>query len=221
MLSLSVVAICLSTCSVVWSQQPPPPPPPREHPGPPRFRSRRRICDSHIEGVRRQLAQSRTNDPDDEILVAAARQTFSPKRKKNSVRSNEVIVADRLVAASDAFLHATRTFTALSRRSEKPFPPSRQRSLARHLQLYRSISTCSRRTTLSETHRRMTTRSNFPDSLESSMKVRCRLTIRMTGLEQTRLRNRQTTRSVDWRTWRRQPHPYLRVPDRTIRDQRS
>ena len=103
LLFLSVVAICLSTCAVLWSQQPPPPPAPRGRPGPPRL-DRAGIAD-HIEGVRRQLEESRPNDSDDEILVAEARRLL-PKVEER-LRANEVIVADRLVAASDAFVHAT------------------------------------------------------------------------------------------------------------------
>jgi hypothetical protein len=128
LLSLSVVAICLSTCSVVWSQQPPPPPPLRGHPGPPRL-DRAGVSD-HIEGVRRQLAQSRTNDPDDEILVAAARRVLAKAEEK--LRANEVIVADRLVAASDAFLHATERSRRFEEgpRSRLPQPTE----IAGHLQ---------------------------------------------------------------------------------------
>ena len=128
LLSLSVVAFYLSTCAVLWSQQPPPPPAPRGRPGPPRL-DRASIAD-HIEGVRRQLEESRPNEPDDEILLAEARRLL-PKVEER-LRANEVIVADRLVAASDAFVHATEHSRHLREGPRGRFPQPTE--IAGHLQ---------------------------------------------------------------------------------------
>lgn len=128
LLSLSVIAFCLSTCAVLWSQQPPPPPAPRVRPGPPRL-DRAGIAD-HIEGVRRQLEESRSNDPDDEILVAEARRLLTKGEER--LRANDVIVADRLVAASDAFVHATEHSRHLQQGPRGRLPQPTQ--IAGHLQ---------------------------------------------------------------------------------------
>ena len=102
LLYLSALAVCLSTCGTLRGQQPPPPPPLRGRPGPPRL-YRADVFD-HIERVRRQLAESRPNDGDVATFIRAANLNLDKAEEK--LRANDLLLADRLVAASDAFLHA-------------------------------------------------------------------------------------------------------------------
>jgi hypothetical protein len=98
---LLALAICLSPLTVLWSQQPPPPP--RGHPGPLRLDATG-LAD-HIQRVRRRLAESKPNGEEDQILVAQAQRILTKADER--LRTNELVATDRLVAASDAFLHAS------------------------------------------------------------------------------------------------------------------
>ena len=102
LLCLFLLALCLSRCATLRCQQPPPPPPPRGRPGPPQL-DRAGVAD-HIERVRRQIAESRPNDADVATFIRAANLNLDKAEEK--LLANDLLLADRLVAASDAFLHA-------------------------------------------------------------------------------------------------------------------
>jgi hypothetical protein len=128
LLYLSALAVCLSTCGTLRGQQPPPPLPPRRRPGPLRL-DRAGVAD-HIERVRRQLAQSRPKDADVSIFIQEA--NLNLDKAKGKLRANELLLADRLVAASDAFLHAADHSQLLE---EGPRGPRLQApGIAEHLQ---------------------------------------------------------------------------------------
>jgi hypothetical protein len=127
LLCLLVLALCLSRCATLRGQQPPPPPPPRGRPGPPQL-DRTGVAD-HIERVRRQLAESRPNDADVATFIHAA--NLNLEKAEERLRTNDLLLADRLVAASDAFLRAAQH----SQLIEGPRGPRLQApEIAEHLQ---------------------------------------------------------------------------------------
>jgi hypothetical protein len=111
-----------------WSQGPPPPPPPRGRPGPPRLDAR--VIDDHIQKVRRHLEEIKPKDQDCEMLLAVAHRNLG--RAEEKVHANDLFVADRLVAASDAFLHAAEHPLHLEEGPKGPRPDAEE--IANHLQ---------------------------------------------------------------------------------------
>ena len=126
LLCLSVVAICLSTCTPLWGQKPPSPPSGR--PGPPRLDAAG-LAD-HMQRMRRQLVESKPNGEEDQILVAEVQRILNKADER--LRTNELIAADRLVAASDAFLRASEHSQHLRESPRGPVP--REAEIADHLQ---------------------------------------------------------------------------------------
>jgi hypothetical protein len=113
----------------LWSRQgPPPPPPPRGRPGPPRLDSRA-IAD-HIQRVRTRLEEIKPKDQDGELLLTVVRRNLDKAEEK--VHANDLFVADRLVAASDAFLHAAEHPLHLDEGPKGPRPDAEE--IATHLQ---------------------------------------------------------------------------------------
>lgn len=86
----------------LWSQGPPPPPAPRGRPDPPRLDAR--AIDDHVQNVRRHLEEIKPKDQDCEMLIAVARRDLDKAEERE--HANDLFIADRLVAASDAFIHA-------------------------------------------------------------------------------------------------------------------
>jgi hypothetical protein len=115
-----------------WSQQGPPPgppaPPPHGRPGPPHLDSRA-IAD-HIQKVRRHLEDIKPADTDGETLLAVARRNLDKAEEK--ARANDLFVADRLVAASDAFMHAAEHPLHLQEGPKGPRPDAAE--IAGHLE---------------------------------------------------------------------------------------
>ncbi len=126
LLCLSVVAICLSTCTPLWGQKPPPPPSGR--PGAPRLDAAG-LAD-HIQRMRRQLVESKPNGEEDQILLAEVQRTLNKADER--LRTNELVATDRLVAASDALLHASEHSQNLREGPRRPAP--REPEIADHLQ---------------------------------------------------------------------------------------
>jgi hypothetical protein len=101
----AVLLVCIlnfAWAEPLWSQGPPPPPQPRSRPGPPRLDAR--AIEDHIQKVRRHLEEIKPKDQDCEMLLAVARRNLDKAEEK--AHANDLFVADRLVAASDAFIHA-------------------------------------------------------------------------------------------------------------------
>lgn len=111
----------------LWSQGPPPPPP-RGRPGPPRLDAR--AIDDHIQNVRRRLEEIKPKDQDCEMLIAVARRNLDEAEEK--ANANDLFVADRLVAASDAFMHAAEHPLHLEEGPKGPRPVAEE--IASHLQ---------------------------------------------------------------------------------------
>ncbi len=128
-----VLLVCIlnfAWAESLWSRQgpPPPPPPPRGGPGPPRLDSRA-IAD-HIQTLLRRLEEIKPGDQDCETLLAVARRSLDKAEEK--AHSNDLFVAHRLIAASDAFLHAAGHSQLLE---EGPRGPGLQtQEIAEHLQ---------------------------------------------------------------------------------------
>jgi hypothetical protein len=113
----------------LWARQgQPPPPPPHGRPGPPRLDSRA-IAD-HIQKVRRHLEDIKPKDQDCEMLLALARRTLD--KAEDKAHANDLLVADRLVAASDAFIHAAEHPLHLEEGPKGPRPGAEE--IATHLQ---------------------------------------------------------------------------------------
>jgi len=114
----------------LWARQgpPPPPPPPRGRPGPPRLDSRS-IAD-RIQRIRRHLEDIKPKDQDCEMLLAVARRNLDKAEEK--AHANDLLVADRLVAASDAFMHAAEHPLHLEEGPKGPRPGAEE--IASHLQ---------------------------------------------------------------------------------------
>lgn len=115
---------------LVWSQEGPPlpPPPPAAHPGPPRLD--KQGVGERIQRERSRLSQLNVKDKDSEELISAARREL--ERAEEKLRSNELYAADRLQAASDAFLHAAEHSVHLAEGPKGPVPQAAE--IADHLQ---------------------------------------------------------------------------------------
>jgi hypothetical protein len=128
---IAVVWIFLTAPVVTpgWCQESPPPPPhPGARPGPPRLDQQN--VGERIQDVRSRLSQLKVRDKDSERLSALARKQL--ERAEGKLGSNELYSADRLQAASDAFLHAAEHSV---HREEGPKGPVPQPSeIADHLQ---------------------------------------------------------------------------------------
>ena len=105
----------------LWSQGPPPPPAPRGRPDPPRLDAR--AIDDHVQNVRRHLEEIKPKDQDCEMLIAVARRDLDKAEERE--HANDLFIADRLVAASDAFIHAAEHPPHLEEKGPKarPHPP--------------------------------------------------------------------------------------------------
>jgi hypothetical protein len=116
--------------TAVWSQEGPPPPPhpPGAHPGPPRL-DEQGIAE-RIQKVKDRLSQMKLKDKDAERLIAIARLELD--RAEEKLRANELYAADRLQAASEAFLHAAEHAVHLVEGPTGPVPQAKE--IADHLQ---------------------------------------------------------------------------------------
>jgi hypothetical protein len=114
----------------VWSQgvPPPPPHPPGAHPGPPRLDEQG--IGERIQRVRSRLSQLNVKDKDSERLISIARRELG--RAEEKLRGNQLYAADRLQAASDAFMHAAEHSVHLEEDPKGPVPQATE--IADHLQ---------------------------------------------------------------------------------------
>jgi hypothetical protein len=114
----------------LWSQQgpPPPPSPPRGRPGPLRLDAR--AIDDHIQKVRHHVEEIKPKDQDCDMLLAVARHSLDKAEEKT--QANDLFAADRLVAASDAFIHAAEHPLHLEEDPKRPRPDAQE--IASHLQ---------------------------------------------------------------------------------------
>jgi hypothetical protein len=125
---LLVCILTFAWAESLWSQQGPPPPPPPGRPGPPHLDSRT-IAD-RIQTLRRRLEEIKSKDQDCEMLLAVARRSLDDAEEKS--HANDLPVADRLIAASDAFVHAAEHQLHFDRGPEGPLPDTEE--IASHLQ---------------------------------------------------------------------------------------
>jgi hypothetical protein len=133
MIWIFAVLVCILTFAwtePLWSQQgpPTPPPPPRGRPGPPRLDAR--AIDDHIQKVRRHLEEINPTNQDCEMLLAVARHNLD--RAEEKAHANDLFVADRLAAASDAFMHAAEHPLHLEEGPKGPRPDAEE--ISSHLQ---------------------------------------------------------------------------------------
>jgi hypothetical protein len=114
----------------MWSQEgpPPPPPPPGARAGPPRLDEQG--VGARIQEVSGRLSQLKVKDKDGERLISVARLELD--RAEEKLRANELYAADRLQAASDAFLHAAEHSVHLDEGRRGPIP--QVKDIADHLQ---------------------------------------------------------------------------------------
>jgi hypothetical protein len=127
----AILLVCIlnfAWAEPLWSQGPPPPPASRGLPGPPRLDAR--AVDDHIQNVRRHLEEIKPKDQDCEMLIAVARRNLDKAEEK--ARANDLFVADRLVAAADAFIHAAEHPLHLEEGPKGPRPDAKE--IASHLQ---------------------------------------------------------------------------------------
>jgi hypothetical protein len=129
-IGLLVCILNLAGAEPLWSQQgpPPPEPPPRDRPGPPLLDSR--AIDDHIQKVRRHLQEIKPKDQDCEMLIVVARRDLDKAEERE--HANDLFDADRLVAASDAFIHAAEHSLHLEEGPKGPRPDAEE--IASHLQ---------------------------------------------------------------------------------------
>jgi hypothetical protein len=125
--------VCMLNCTgaePLRSQQgpPPPKPPPRGRPGQSRLDSR--AIDDHIQRVRRHLQEVKPKDQDCEKLLALAGRYLDKAEEK--AHGNDLFVADRMVDASDALLHAAEHSLYLEGGPKGPRPNAGE--IAGHLQ---------------------------------------------------------------------------------------
>jgi hypothetical protein len=126
----AILLVCIlnfAWAEPLQSQGTPPPPAPRGLPGP---RLDARAVDDHIQNVRRHLEEIKPKDQDCEMLLAVAHRNLG--RAEEKVHANDLFVADRLVAASDAFLHAAEHPLHLEEGPKGPRPDAEE--IANHLQ---------------------------------------------------------------------------------------
>lgn len=114
----------------IGSQEGPPlpPHPPGARPAPPRLDEPGLAV--RIQQVRGRLSQLKVKDKDGERLISIARQEL--ERAEERSRSNELHAADRLQAASDAFLHAAEHSVHLDQGRRGPIPQAKE--IADHLE---------------------------------------------------------------------------------------
>ena len=124
-----LLLFALVTTRVTGQEVPPPPPrPPGTRPGPPRLTEQ--DVQQRIRTVRERLAQCKPKSEDGERLISMARQEL--EQAEMDLRSNKLYAADRLQAASDAFLHAAEHSVHLEEGSKGPTPQPVE--IAEHLQ---------------------------------------------------------------------------------------
>ena len=119
---LLVCILNLAWAAPLRSQGPPRPPAPRGLPGPPRLDAR--AVDDHIQNVQRHLEEIKPKDQDCEMLIAVARRNLDKAEEK--AHANDLFVADRLVAASDAFIHAAEHPLHLEEGPKGPRPDAEE-----------------------------------------------------------------------------------------------
>ena len=126
---LQMIAMTVFLQVVAWGQQPSPPPPGRG-PVPPQL-DRRAVADQ-IEKLRRRIEELRPTGPETKLLLSNARAHLDKAESQN--RLGELFVADRVVAASDTFVHAAEHAQGMSGGPRGPGPFPRPPDIAEHLQ---------------------------------------------------------------------------------------
>jgi hypothetical protein len=130
-LIFAILLVCIlkfAWAEPLWSQGPPPLPAPGGRPDPPRLDAH--AIDDDIQNVRRHLEEIKPKDQDCEMLMAVARRNLDEAEEK--AHANALFVADRLVAASDAFIHAAEHPLHLEEGPKGPHPDAEE--IASHLQ---------------------------------------------------------------------------------------
>src|SRR5207253_2055155 len=82
--------------------------------------------------IRGQLVEAKPNGEENQILVAEAQRILNKADER--LRTNELITTDRLVAASDAFLHASEHSQHMHEAPRGPAPIPREPEIAEYLQ---------------------------------------------------------------------------------------